>query len=142
MEEVARFLSEHPPFSLLTSEQVQRLANAIQIEFFAAGQDILIRDGTPAEYLYIIRRGSVDLITDENQEIQIHDTLTEGESFAHPSLIRGKSPILTVRAREDVLAYLLPASRFHQSRREIPIFARFYATSAIERMSNAPACPP
>jgi CBS domain-containing protein len=136
MEEIARFLHAHPPFNLIKFEQVEQLASVIQIEYFVAGQDILVRGGKPNEYLYVIRRGSVDMIHEDEDGSQIFDGLGEGEIFGHLSLIGGKSPIATVRAREETLAYLLPAKHFHQLRRDNPFFARFFAASAIERLGN------
>lgn len=136
MEEITRFLQEIPPFSQLSTEYVQYIADAIQIEYFAADQDILIYNGKPAEYLYIVRRGSVDLLREDDRGMQVFDTLGEGELFGYPSLIRKQPPIVTVRTREETLAYLLPAQDFHRLRRDIPAFTRFFATSALERITQ------
>lgn len=137
MEEIARFLAEHHPFDLLGPEQVQHLTETIQIEYFGPSQDIMTYGGKPSEFLYILRRGSVDLLREDDQGFQVFDTLSEGEIFGHPSLIRGKAPIVTVRTREETLVYLLPAQVFHQLRRDEPVFARFFAASSIERLSHA-----
>lgn len=136
MREITRFLQEIPPFSQLTQAQVQRLSDVIQIEYFPAHHDILVYGGKPTEYLYIIQRGSVDLLRENEHGIQIFDTLGEGDLFGYPSLIRKKPPIVTVRTREEALIYLLPASTFHQLRRDIPAFTRFFASSTIERLNH------
>lgn len=137
MEEIARFLEHYPPFSFLTREQVQRVASAIQIEYFARGTDILEQGGPTADFLYIIRRGSVDLLRMSSESMEVVDTLGEGELFGFVTLIRGGPPILTTRAREEVLAYLLPKQMFHALRRDIPSFAQFFARSISQRLERA-----
>jgi CBS domain-containing protein len=136
MEEITRFLREIPPFSQLSTEKLQRLTNTIQIEYFPASHDILSHAGTPAEHLYIIQRGSVDLVREgTNGDVHLLDTLGEGDVFGYVSLIRN-SPSVTVRTREETLTYLLPAAVFHDLRKTVPSFAQFFASSAIERLTH------
>jgi CBS domain-containing protein len=137
MEEIVRFLLEHPPFSQLPLLQIQRIAGAIQIEYFGQGVQILVQGGKPAAFLYIVRRGSVDLLRERDGVVELTDTMSEGECFGYVSLIQGKPPISTVRAREATLCYLLPAALFHQLRRDYPSFAQFFARSITERLEQA-----
>ncbi len=137
LEEITHFLRQRLPFSQLPPEQVQRIANAIHVEEFAAGQDILVYGGKPAAYLYIIREGIVDLLREDGPVRTVVDTLEEGEIFGHPSLIRRRPPIVTSRARGKTLLYLLPAAMFYQLCRDFPVFGQFITTSAIERLGNA-----
>lgn len=136
MEEIAHFLCEYTPFNQLPFEQVERIAAAMEVVHFPAGYDILVYGGRPAEYLYIIRRGNVDLVHEDDEGVKVLDTLGEGESFGHPSLIRGQPPIVTVSTCGETVIYLLPADVFHQLRRELPVFDKFYTNSAIERLSR------
>ncbi len=137
MEEIARFLHDHPPFNLLELDQVLAVAEKIQIEYFPANHDILVFHGRPSSYLYIVRRGSVDFLLTDDEGERILDTLGEGEIFGVRSLINKKPPAVTVRTREETLAYLLPAKVFDQLRRDVPVFARFFAPSAVERLNRA-----
>lgn len=136
MEDIARFLYEYAPFNLLPFEQVQHIAGLIQVEHFAAGQDILVYGGQPARFLYIVRRGSVELIHEDEQGVKVLDTLVAGEAFGHPSILRGKPPIVTVRTCAETQVYRLPAAVFHQLRRDLPVLDTFFAASAIERLSR------
>ena len=137
LEEIAHFLRQRLPFSQLPPEQVQRIANAIHVEEFAAGQDILVYGGKPAAYLYIIQHGAVDLVREDGPVRTVVDTLEEGEIFGHPSLIRRRPPIVTSRAHSKTLLYLLPAAMFYQLCRDFPMFGQFITTSVIERLGNA-----
>jgi CBS domain-containing protein len=134
MEDIARFLYNHPFFSQVPFAEMQRLAQVIQVKHFPNGFDILVHNGKPAEFLYVIYEGSVDLLREGTHGIKIYDTLDEGGVFGHPSLIRGLPPSVTVRTREDATIYLIPAATFHQLRHDYPAFAQFFAASVIERL--------
>lgn len=137
MEEIARFLHEHPPFSLLTFEQVQSIAAHVQIEYFLAETDILTYNAKPSAFLYIIRRGSVDTLRETEDGIQHIDTYGEGEIFGHLSILRRKPPLVTVRTREEVLAYLLPARVFERLCAEQPALKQFFSSSLSDRLNRA-----
>lgn len=137
MDEIARFLGEHPPFNQLPAAELQRLAGLIEIEYFPAGHDVLIQGGPKATHLYIIRRGSVDLLRVREHGADVIDTLIEGECFGHVSLSRNAEPLFTVRTRTETLTYLLPAAAFHALIRTMPAFAQFFARSAVERLEFA-----
>lgn len=137
MEEIIRFLQEHPPFSLLPADQIQAVAEHIQIEYFATGQDILTQGGAPAEFLYLLRRGVVTLLRLTEQGEETLDTLGEGDTFGFVSLIRDRPPVSTVRAQTDTLVYLLPAGVFHRLRQTYPPFEHFFTESVGERLALA-----
>ena len=103
--DVATFLSRYPPFDALAPEALARVAKNVEIEHFPAGVAILEQSGEPARFLYVIRKGAVELLT----EGRLYDLLTEGDVFGLFSLLDGESPTSTVRAQEDTLCYLIGA---------------------------------
>ncbi len=103
--DIAGFLGRYPPFDALTPEHVAAIGGSVEIEHFAAGVTILQQGGEPATALYVIRKGSAELLDDG----QLLDLLVEGELFGQFSLLANESPTLTVRAQEDTLCYLVPA---------------------------------
>lgn len=137
MDEIAAFLRAYPPFDRLPPAAVELAAANAQIEYFAAAQEILARGGPPAQFLYIVRKGRVDLSGDDHGQEVTLDTLGPGEAFGHPSLIRGRPPIVTVRAHSETLAYLIPAPIFERLRADYPAFASFFAASALDRLDFA-----
>jgi len=144
MEEIVRFLLEHPPFSQLPLLQIQRIAGAIQIEYFGQGVQILVQGGKPAAFLYIVRRGSVDLLRERDGVVELTDTMSEGECFGYVSLIQGKPPISTVRAREatSVTSFLLGCSISCAAiTRHSPSFLRVRSPSDSNRRCSS-ATPP
>lgn len=62
MEEIARFLADFPPFDKLPAEARAYAAAYVQIEYFAANTQILEEQGDPSRFLYVICKGSVDLL--------------------------------------------------------------------------------
>ena len=102
-EEIAGFLARFPPFDQLGRDDLSRVAAAITVRSYPAGTDILVEDGPPAEELFVIRSGSVEL----RRHDEVVDILEPGESFGHPSLLTGMAAAFTVRAHEDTTCYLL-----------------------------------
>lgn len=84
MEEIQRFLLLHPPFKELPRDQIQRMARAIEVAHYQAGQDIFVYGSRPLTYLYIIRQGVVNLLREDAQGSTVVDSLGEGEFLATP----------------------------------------------------------
>lgn len=102
-EEIADFLAPFPPFDQLGRDDLLRVAVAVTSRFFSAGTDILIEDGPPANELFIIRTGSVEL----RHQDEVVDILEPGETFGHPSLLTGLTAAFTVRAHVDTTCYVI-----------------------------------
>jgi CBS domain-containing protein len=103
MEHLDTFLAQHPPFDCLDPAFLTELtARARRVEQ-PAGAALLIEDGPPAEGLWVILSGSMELL----HQGEVISVLEPGESFGHPSLLTGMSPTLTVRAREPSACLLL-----------------------------------
>jgi CBS domain-containing protein len=103
--DVATFLGRHPPFEALGEAALARVASNVEIEHFAPGDVILEQAGEPSRYLYVIRKGEVE-IRDGGRLI---DLMSTGETFGIWSLLGRFSPTTSVRAHDDTLCYLIPA---------------------------------
>lgn len=102
--DVAGFLGRYPPFDSMDDDRLTDVAAVVEIEHFAPGAMILQQAGRPAEFLYVIRKGAVEILDDGN----LIDLMGEGESFGAWSMLAGFGPTATVRAHEDTLCYLIP----------------------------------
>lgn len=132
VEEIAGFLAPFPPFDRLGRDDLLRVAAAIRLRSYPAGTDILVEDGPPAEELFVIRSGSIEL----RHEDEIVDILEPGESFGHPSLLTGMAASFTVRTHEDTTCYLIG----REAALEVlgsPAGAIFVARTMRERLSRA-----
>jgi CBS domain-containing protein len=101
--DISAFLQAYPPFDALDDEQLTGLVRHTHIEFFLAKQVILRQSGEPAHFLYVVRSGAVERVDGD----QILEILGPGELFGHPSMLSGLGPIVTMRAHEDTLCYLV-----------------------------------
>ncbi len=105
MHDIAEFLSSHEPFSGLDEADLERIAERVEVEFYAAGTTIIGQGEQPQDRIRVVRRGAVELV-DRGRVI---DLLGEGEMFGHPSMLSGMPTGFEVRAAEDVLTYALAA---------------------------------
>jgi CBS domain-containing protein len=131
LSEIVGFLARYPPFLSLREPVLDALAREAEIEYFPSGSEILAQEGPPSEHLFVVRRGSVELL----DEGQVVDVLEEGEAFGHPSLLSGLSPAFTVRAREDTLCYLFPAEPTLKALTD-PAGVRFLAATLEGRLER------
>jgi CBS domain-containing protein len=96
-------LSRFAPFDALEPGELQEIAASAVEQRYASGVTILIEDGPPAEHLYVVREGSVELMHDG----EAVDVLGAGEIFGEPSLLSGLAPAFTVRARDETVCLLI-----------------------------------
>ena len=106
MHEVAEFLANTPPFDTLERSELERVADACEIEFHPAGGTILLQASEPPEHVWIVRRGVVELVDNG----RVVDQLGEHEMFGHNTMLTGGLVGVAVRAHEDTLCYRLPGS--------------------------------
>jgi signal-transduction protein with cAMP-binding, CBS, and nucleotidyltransferase domain len=105
-EEAARFLTRFQPFDGLDDSQLDDIAQHVEQRSFSTGTEILVQGGEPADHLFVLRRGVVELI----DEGHIVDELRDGELFGI-SVFSGLAPALSVRARGSVECYLIDPGR-------------------------------
>jgi len=104
VSEVATFLERFPPFDSLPAAELEEVAASVEVRAYQRGTSILVEDGPPAEHFYVPREGSVELL----HEDEVVDVLPPGVGFGQLSLLSGMAPSFTVRARDDVVCYLIP----------------------------------
>jgi CBS domain-containing protein len=107
LQEFTDFLAKQPPFSALSTVDLERISSEIEVEYFVSGAVIVSAGSSPLDHLYIIRAGSVEVIDKGN----VVDELHSGDAFGHISLLTGLPPQYSVRASEDTLCYRMPDPR-------------------------------
>jgi len=124
MHDIAEFLRSHSPFDSLEEEELARVAASAEIEFHASGTPILESAEATAEFAYVVRRGSVELLIDG----RLLDLLGEGEMFGFASLLEEGPLGFVARAAEDTLVYRIPSAAIRPVL-ERPAAVRFVAQS-------------
>jgi CBS domain-containing protein len=105
VDDIAAFLGAHPPFDVLGADDLARIAAGTQTEPTPRGQVIFSQGAGPAEYVRMVRSGSVEIIHDG----RVLDLLDPGELFGHASMISGLPTGFEARAAEDTVCYRIPA---------------------------------
>jgi CBS domain-containing protein len=129
MHDIAEFLRAHPPFDSLDEETLERVADSAEIEFFAAAARIMDSTAESAEFGYVVRRGSVELMLDG----QLIDLVGEGEMFGFAPLLSEDPAGFVAAAAEDALVYRIPAEVLHPVL-ERPAFVRFVTQVMTKRL--------
>ena len=107
MQEFTDFLAKQPPFDALDTDDIERLARKVEVEYFATGT-VIVTAGSPAlDHICIVRTGAVEVLDRGN----VVDLLGPGDTFGHISVLTGLPPEFSVRAAEDTLCYRLPDPR-------------------------------
>jgi CBS domain-containing protein len=103
--DIVEFLLRCPPFDALDPGVVERLAEAVEVEFHPAGTTIFPKGAEAVEFLRVIRAGAVEELDDG----RVLDMMGPGEMFGYASLLSGLPTDFATRASEDTLTYRIPA---------------------------------
>ena len=106
--EILDFLRAHPPFDELPEEVLQRVATAVDVRYYKAGEQI-VEFGQPAEYWHVVRSGAVEVF---RRNGTLYNRLTAGGYFGEFGLLRHGRVRFPVQALEDTLLYLIPQPVF------------------------------
>ena len=105
MQDVADFLAPHPPFDSLDPADIERVAEAAEVEFHPAGTQIFHQGAGPVEHVWVVRTGAVEIVHDG----RVLDLLGPGELFGHASMLSGLPTGFAAIAAEDSLCYRIRA---------------------------------
>jgi CBS domain-containing protein len=136
------FLGAHPPFSLLTDDDLEFLAQGLEIEYFASGETLIDPSaGVPAA-MWIVRQGLVQGWRrppgDPSGGLSPEIDLTPGEAFPVGALLAERAVVSAYRAASDVFCWRLPKPAFDALLARSPVFLDFCKrrTAALLDLSN------
>lgn len=140
--EIREFLAEHPPFSELPEELLDRLPHELTIRYLRRGGTFPPADVGDA--LYLIRRGALEL---RSANGELLERLGEGETVLCGCL--DSAPAITpAQAIEDTLFYVISCERLHDLSQRSTTFTTHFEASvrnrlrrAIEALQQAPGGP-
>jgi small-conductance mechanosensitive channel len=100
--EIIRELHQVEWLSKLNDEQLRELTPSVQVREFGAGE-VLMRQGEPGETLFIIRRGTVEVLLRraDGKEHRVNQ-LGRAACIGEMSLLTGAARTATIRALADV----------------------------------------
>jgi CBS domain-containing protein len=136
VDDVADFLGSHPPFDVMGTGEVTRVAAVTEPESYPAGKTIFSQGAGPVAYLWVVRAGSVEIVHNG----RVLDLLGPGEMFGHASMLSGLPTGFEARAGEDTLCYRIPADIVRPLLAR-PEALRFVARSVTGRAGAAERAP-
>ena len=110
-----------PPFDLLRASERERLSEALNVGYYAAGET-LIAAGSAVPCLFVVLKG---VIEERGEDGKLFAQYTGEDIFDIRGLFSGSSKHV-YRAVEESITYELPASVFHQLCGANPDFGRFF----------------
>jgi CRP-like cAMP-binding protein len=123
-------------FSILTVDEIKKLVSYfIKKEYDK--NDIIIRQGDPGDFFFIIGTGTVSVwIETENGKEKIATLTGNGDYFGEISLITGKPRNATVIADEHCEIFLLYRSEFEKLLNSQPELKEKFSKTAIKRIEE------
>jgi CBS domain-containing protein len=106
MEEIADFLSTHPPFDALGQADLNAVAAAVEVEGYPPGAAVFREGAGPMAHVWVVHEGAVEIVHDG----RVLDLLGPGELLGHASMLSGLPPGFEARAGEDTTLYRIPAT--------------------------------
>jgi small-conductance mechanosensitive channel len=98
-------------FIPLTDEECHELARRLRLSPFTRGE-IITRQGSHADFLYILTRGQAEVRVDADGMYKTVATLRAGDFFGEMALLTGAPRTATVVAMTDVSSYRLDKDSF------------------------------
>ncbi|HEY9790835.1 MAG TPA: cyclic nucleotide-binding domain-containing protein [Candidatus Obscuribacterales bacterium] len=128
-QEIVEFLKEHSIFKVLDIQILEGIAPIFAEVQYGPGQ-IVFKQGDPADAVYIVRQGSVEVIQGEDPP-KILAYVTAGECFGEMALIHETPRTATIRVPESATVVRLPKGALKELRARFP-----EVTSAIAEIIN------
>lgn len=128
--EIRQFLEQHPPFSVLTDEQLDELPQDMEIRYVRRGKRFPPEEG----YLYIIRSGAIEM---RDKDGEICEKLGEGDLYTVSCQLLDFGRNCPGTAAEDTLVYMTTCARLKRLCRSSPEFNKHFSSSLRERLRHA-----
>jgi len=130
-------LAKIPFFTTLPDEELERLTAEMEVVTIKAGT-ILFREGDSGEHLYIVAKGSLEILKAPGTEDElILNTIHEGEYIGEMSLITGAPRTASVRAfNEDVVLLSMNRKQLNDLLHRHPELASVMVSVLSYRLDN------
>ncbi len=123
-------------FRNLPEEQLQMLESAAERMLFQAGEAIF-HHGDPADWLYIVEEGAVDIVLPSEGEEIVLASFAPGSFFGELGLFDQQPRNATARAAADARIVAVPAGAISRMIDEYPAAARHFLRVVAQRLRAA-----
>ena len=122
---VRQALAAHAPFAHMRAEDLEFLAQRVELAYFGHGEDIVGPDSGVPQRLWIIKQGAVETRVPGRETQEPSAVLTVGESFPLGALLADRPASTAFRASGDVFCWTLEKRDFDQLVARSEVFLDF-----------------
>ena len=93
-------LGSVPFLSSVSPRSLARLEERTELRSFDSG-DVVFREGDPAEHLFVIRSGRIEVVDEDGPRLHVLRTMGSREIFGELGILGGHARSATARAADD-----------------------------------------
>jgi CRP-like cAMP-binding protein len=133
LDMVAGILSNFSIFQTLDQHNLKEIVSLLKLRKAATGETIL-KKGAPAQNLYILLSGVVDVLDEEGLKLS---SLRKGDVFGEMSLISGEPVGATVKVVEPATIIYIRGRDFKQILNKFPSIQMYLAKLLAQRLAKS-----
>ncbi len=136
-DEIFQFLSDLPPFSKLPEKELSEVVKKASIKTYPKKTILSVQGRTILECIYIIKKGSLELFYETENEKTLSGILQPGEICGGIYILMNAGlSVRTVQTVDDSTLYTLPQNVFLDLCKRYDFFYDYFAEKFRDRMSN------
>ena len=121
-EDTVRFLDQYPPFYFLSKDVLGEWVKHLNIVFYKQGDLLFEQESAAKNKVYILKSGAVEL----EQNGTLIDICDAGDIIGVRSALSGNAYLVSAKATENSLAYIVDADVFKQLLNDFPKVNNFF----------------
>lgn len=135
VQSVCEFLVKFPPFDSIEKEDLIKLAEGINLEYFEKNDTMFKQGEIPHKHFFMVKKGHINVVQNKEGKDILLDTCDEGDIFGVRASIAQDSYIATAKAADDSLLYAIPLDYFNEIVAKNPKVALFLASGFASGIS-------
>jgi CRP-like cAMP-binding protein len=133
IDAVAGMLSNFSIFQALDRQNLRDIVALLKLKKYAR-DEIVLKKGDPAQHLYIILAGAVDVLDDKGVRLSF---LQKGDVFGEMSLISGEPIGATIKVVEPARIIFIKGQDFKQILNKFPSIQMYLAKLLAQRLAKS-----
>jgi CBS domain-containing protein len=136
IQDVYEFLKKYPPFDLIETSDLKKLASTVSMQYYEEGEVITAQNAMTYNYFFMVNKGSVQIIEKREDKDILIDKCDEGDIFGvRTAMTKSKYPASAI-ASEESLLYTFEMAFFNKLLETNPKLSLFFAMGFASRISN------
>ena len=111
---VKEFLKKYPPFSFLSEEMLEQVAQEVELVYYPHGEYLFFQGDPAKNHFFVVKDGFINLTENRNGVTHIMEFCDEGDVFGVLALLGKRPYVLNAFAAEDTLLYAVPVGIFEK----------------------------